>query len=199
MSNQFNDDCSFNEECYESAEERTSADNLEDYPQLDYLEEDDGTWGDDQRENELDSLPTLELPGMDALKSRTVKVLSNYDILTSDDDEVMIAVPHLEAPGESRFYYDGGQHAILLKNDDCVVVCKHVNLRVRGHLVNAGHVLIVEVSSQGKADILEQYDVRVQVQPLPDMELMAEELMRLKGAQLIALRKLPKDWLRQVN
>lgn len=73
-------------------------------------------------------------------------VLGYYDILQNDEDEILIVMPlRLAEPlDEPRFYYDGGEHGVLVKNRQTSVVCDNVNPAVRALLATRKEVLFYE-------------------------------------------------------
>ena len=130
------------------------------------------------------------LPSADALKKRSVEVLGYYDILTNEDDELLFAIKHLESPEEDGYspclYYDGGPHAIFLKNEKLVVVCDQIHPDVRKLLGKAEEALFVELGTRLPSDTRQVFDdgdkviceeYTALVQNHPNIEAIAEELM----------------------
>jgi Leucine-rich repeat (LRR) protein len=119
----------------------------------------------------------LNILEIDVLKNRNVRVLEYYDIMMGENEyDLLFAIPHLNSPVVEgytpRLYYDGGQHAIFLKNDELVVICDHLHPGVRGSLDRVKEVQLAEMSDNV---IVEEYDVDVQFHPLVDE--IAESLM----------------------
>ena len=153
-------------------------------PLHEYFEEDYGAgWGDETGSNILTS---------EVLKTRPVKVLTCYNILQNDDDELLFVIKRLDSPEKwnrsPRLYYDGGPHAILLKNDELVVVCDHIHPEIRKLVGDSENILFAEHSSdmpegiqetpeEYEKYIQEEYEAEVLIQP--GIEAIAEELMRL--------------------
>ena len=99
----------------------------------------------------------------EALQALPAKTLSYYDILQNEDGGLLFCIKRVNTPiGEDfppRIYYDGGDHAIFLKNRDSAVVCDFVHPAVRESLRDAKEVRIAEVfggevDAEYKADVL---------------------------------------------
>jgi len=112
-----------------------------------------------------------------ALEARSMKTLDYYDILTNDDGEVMFSIKRLGAKRDKKFapviYYDGGAHAILVKNEDLAVVCDHVHPGVRALLFGAKEVLIAELED---GSVAEEY--MAEMRNLPGIERVAEKFVK---------------------
>jgi len=114
---------------------------------------------------------------IEELKKCTVRIEGYYDILENDDNEFLITVKQTDSPIEDgcppRFYYDGGEHGILLKNNKTVTICDYVNPGVRGRM---GKVLSILFAELKDGAIAEEYHAEVINQP--GISKIAEELMR---------------------
>ena len=99
---------------------------------------------------------------LEVLKTRKVIVMGYYDILENEDSELLFVLKPFESPltegYEPRLYYDGGPHAILLKNQTLVVVCDMIHTGVRGSLARKTKVLIGETSEEA---VQEEYYAEV--------------------------------------
>jgi len=112
--------------------------------------------------------------GEDALKKRPMKVAGYYDILENEDGELLFTIKCLDSPMSDGhapvLYYDGGPHAIFVKNDDVTLICDFVHPGVRGSLGKVDEVLFAELKD---GDITEEY--MVDVRHVPGIEEIANE------------------------
>ncbi|NLO41230.1 MAG: hypothetical protein GX115_17410 [Ruminiclostridium sp.] len=116
----------------------------------------------------------LDKMDFQTIKAKT-KIVGYYDILTNDNDEVMIAIP-FQIPGEPdkpTFYFSGGAHAFLMKNHRNIVMCDFVNPQVRPIILKNTKVLIAEMNQD--KDMAGEYEA---------------ELVRLEGLDEIGTRLL---------
>lgn len=91
------------------------------------------------------------------IRSQT-KILGNYDVLINYDQEVLIHLT-FKVPGEATspvFYYSGGKHAILAKNDRCLILCDCLHVETQPVLSKCTKVLFVE--SDHENEFLSEYE-----------------------------------------
>lgn len=119
------------------------------------------------------------------LTTCAVKVLEKYDILVNDEDEMLFGVDSLGiSKGAPKLYYDGGPHAVFLKNEGQAVICDYINPAVRAQLLGLKEVLFVETQPHAKNDDPEIDDAyQVEVQACTGVTELAEALMLLSEAQ----------------
>jgi len=87
------------------------------------------------------------------------KILGYYDVLVNENDEVLIGL-NISIPGEcvdSKFYYDGGEHAFLVKNNRSIILCDYINEGARSSISKAEKILFMECTNAGKD--IEEYEV----------------------------------------
>ena len=89
------------------------------------------------------------------------KILGNYDVLVNDEDEVLI---HLifKVPGETespKFYYSGGHHGLLMKNNRTVILCDF--LHPDTHKIIAARDKILFVESTDGETALAEYEAEI--------------------------------------
>lgn len=67
------------------------------------------------------------------LRGQRIRVLSYYDILQNEDNEILIILPVDMAfePDEPVFYYDGRKHGILVGGRMPVIICDHIHVDIR--------------------------------------------------------------------
>ena len=97
-----------------------------------------------RQETKLQELPLTSM-NFNELSKIAIQ-LGRYDILCNDSDEILIVIPR-KLPSdhnEAKFYYDGGEHGILVKNRNTVVICDGVNEGVRDLLYTRKEVLFFE-------------------------------------------------------
>lgn len=79
------------------------------------------------------------------------KVLGSYDVLTNDDNEVLISMksvtdkPENTEDIDATMFYDGKQHAILIKNGNTAIVCDYLHDGVRDIMYSNDEILICEM------------------------------------------------------
>ena len=118
------------------------------------------------------------------LKKRNICVLSYYDILENEDNELMFVIkqesprPEDFSPG---FYYDGGEHGIFIKDDEWVYVCDHIHPGVRGTVAktveNGEEILFAELLD---GNVAAEYMVETFWRK--GVVILAEELIRLSNS-----------------
>ena len=111
------------------------------------------------------------------IKEKT-KVLSNYDVLVNEDDEVLIVVP-FKVPGEpdnAILYYSGGNHAFLLKNHRTIVMCDFLNPEVHEVIVKNKVILIVE--SVDQEPVAAEYEAKLII--IEGMDEIGDKLLEDK-------------------
>ena len=118
----------------------------------------------------------------ETLKGKAMQVLSYYDIMENDDKELLFAIKYLDSPlleeDSPVMYYDGGPHAILVKNDDLAVICDFVHPGVRGSLGKVKEVLVAELVD---GSIKEEYTA--EMRHVQGIEEIAEGFVAKKGSK----------------
>lgn len=104
------------------------------------------------------------------------RVESYYDILENEDNELMFTLKDIELPIDPAFtprmYYDGGEHAIFIKNKTTGIICDYIHPGVRGSLGKVDEVLVAELKN---GEIDEEYMVDVIHIQSPDVADIAGE------------------------
>lgn len=105
---------------------------------------------------------TTDVKGMHMEQER------KYDILQNASGDFMIAIrARMDDTSAPRIMYDGGEHALLYRNDDNVVMLDYIHPDVREPLVDAGRILIIEVRDGA---IIREYNApvkKIKKVPLP--------------------------------
>jgi hypothetical protein len=95
------------------------------------------------------------------MEKRTA-IIQYYDILQNEAGELMFAVKHFGSPLDSgykpRIYYDGGHHALFIKNHETAMVCDYIHQGVRDSLRGVKEALVAEL---GDGSFVEEYMVDV--------------------------------------
>ncbi len=89
------------------------------------------------------------------------KILHYYDVLINDDNEVLLCL-NLKIPGEPKspkFYYEGGKHGFLIKNERSIILCDYLHEGTHQIISQCDKVLFVETDD--KKDILTEYEAEV--------------------------------------
>lgn len=105
---------------------------------------------------------------MDTLKTEQEK---KFEILRNPAGELLIIIrARIDSEEKPTIAYDGGEHALLYRNNTNTVVLDYIHPMVRTSLLNASSVLIVE--AQGNAVVREYFASVKQVKkiPLPAIE-----------------------------
>jgi len=114
----------------------------------------------DVKEGKEKAGANVNLLNKDALSKRPMRVEKYYDILENDDNDLLFTIKKLDSPlidgSDPIMYYDGGPHAIFVKNRDATVICDYVHPGVRGSLDRATKVLFAELED---GEIVEEYFV----------------------------------------
>jgi uncharacterized protein CbrC (UPF0167 family) len=78
--------------------------------------------------------------------------LGDYSILMNDDHELMLVLPGYFKgdAAEPVFWYNGGAHAILVRNKHQCIVCDDLNEAVRPWVLQNEHLLVLEADSKRK-------------------------------------------------
>lgn len=98
----------------------------------------------------------------EALSKRPMKIESYYDILENDEGELLFTIKFVDSPQiedcRPIMYYDGGAHAIFVKNEEITIICDFIHPGVRGSLGRVSEVLFAELRD---GNIMEEYMVDV--------------------------------------
>lgn len=101
-----------------------------------------------------------------------------YDIYRNEEGGLLFAISDRgNEPQSPKIIYDGGQHALLYRTPEKVIVLDYVHPDIRDELKETPQVLIVEADSD---DIIREYEAPVRhVKNLPpfDLELEVDEDM----------------------
>ena len=117
----------------------------------------------------------LEKMSYEEIHART-KILHSYDILINDDNEVLVCLK-LKIPGEPanpKFYYEGGQHGFLIKNERSIILCDCLHEGTHQIISQCDKVLFVETNDQN--EILTEYEAKVI--PLEGVDQLGDKLLR---------------------
>jgi len=99
---------------------------------------------------------------MSELSKRHMKVESDYNVYEDSKNQLRFSIKFTNSPLIDEFvpvlYYDGGPHAILVKNEEVTVICDYIHPAVRKSLENLSWVLFRELKD---GEILEEYEADV--------------------------------------
>lgn len=103
-----------------------------------------------------------------------IKVLGYYDVLQNDDGELAFSIKDnlLGKPDRPTVYYDGLQHALLMRNDQQVIICDFLHPGIREAMIESPSVYIFEIAHE---DVAEDYLARMV--PTRGVEALAQQLM----------------------
>ena len=105
------------------------------------------------------------------MKKTVIEQESRYDILKNAAGELLIVIKaRLTSEEKPTIIYDGGEHALLYRNEENTIVLDFINPAVRTSFERSSKVLIVE--AQG-ASILREYFSSVKLVkkvPLPEIK-----------------------------
>ena len=116
----------------------------------------------------------LDKMSYDEIRART-KILHYYDVLVNDDNEVLLCLK-LRIPGEPKspkFYYDGGKHGFLTKNERTIIMCDYLHEGTRQIISQCEKVLFVETNEED--GILSEYEAEVIL--IEDIEKLGDKLL----------------------
>ncbi len=92
----------------------------------------------------------------------------NFNILKNVSGDLMVLMrARMENAHEPRIVYDGGEHALLYRNENNTVILDYIHPQIRNDLAHAEGVLVVEAQGQS---IIREYVVPVKIMkkiPLP--------------------------------
>lgn len=92
----------------------------------------------------------------------------NFNILKNVSGDLMVLMrARMENAHEPRIVYDGGEHALLYRNENNTVILDYIHPQIREDLSHAEGVLVVEAQGQS---IIREYVVPVKIMkkiPLP--------------------------------
>ena len=113
--------------------------------------------------DETDSHSAEDTLNIEELKKRNIIVLAYYDIMENSDGEILFTITNKSQRTDThnpRFYYDGNEHAIFLKDERDVTICDQLHPGVRSAVSKVvrggGEILFVELLD-GK--IVDEYNV----------------------------------------
>jgi len=137
------------------------------YDDLEEVEEDRKSKKDKGRDNP-------NLLSKDELSKRQMKTENYYDILENEDNELLFTIKFLDSPLIDQcspiMYYDGGPHAIFVKNKEITLICDYVHPGVRGSLDRVSKVLFAELKD---GEVVEEYFVYMR--HVPGIEEIASQ------------------------
>lgn len=97
---------------------------------------------------------------------------SKYEILRNSAGELLFIIrARLTNEEKPTILYDGGEHAMLYRNQNNTIVLDYINPNVRSNLKNANKILVVE--AQGTS-IIREYFTSVKIVekiPLPEIQV----------------------------
>ncbi|MCR4908874.1 MAG: CbrC family protein [Lachnospiraceae bacterium] len=106
------------------------------------------------------------------MKPELIEPLSYYDLLMNDDNEVLLALPGY-FKGEAltaEVHYQGGRHAVFVRNTDQLILCDEIHPEVRKHILESDEILVYEI------DAKREYMAKVVVDDIDALSEEAEEL-----------------------
>jgi len=87
-----------------------------------------------------------------------------YDILQNKTGDIMFSVLEREGePDSPELVYDGGQHALLNRNNGHTVILDYINPNIRQSLAQAKEVLIAEHPKNDKKNFVREYMASVKI------------------------------------
>ena len=105
------------------------------------------------------------------MTSPVVEQEKKFDILRNPVGDLLIVIrARIDSEEKPTIIYDGGEHALLYRNENNTIVLDYIHPMVRENLTKSASVLVVE--AQGSA-IIREYFVHVKVVkkiPLPEIE-----------------------------
>lgn len=107
------------------------------------------------------------------MQKTVIEQESKYDILRNSTGELLFIIrARLTNEEKPTIIYDGGEHAILYRNNNNTIVLDYINPNVRQNLINATKVLVVE--AQGSSIVREYFSSVKSVEkvPLPEIETL---------------------------
>ena len=105
------------------------------------------------------------------MTSPVVEQEKKFDILRNPVGDLLIVIrARIDSEEKPTIIYDGGEHALLYRNENNTIVLDYIHPMVRENLTKSASVLVVE--AQGNA-VIREYFVHVKVVkkiPLPEIE-----------------------------
>ena len=112
------------------------------------------------------------LPLFRQMTNIIVEQESKYDILKNAAGDLLIIIKaRLSSEEKPTILYDGGEHAMLYRNNENTIVLDYINPSIRKNLQEAIKVLVVE--AQGSS-IIREYFTTVKLtkkMPLPEIKI----------------------------
>lgn len=106
------------------------------------------------------------------MKKTLIEQESRYDILKNAAGELLIVIKaRLTSEEKPTIIYDGGEHALLYRNEENTIVLDFINPAIRGNFERASRVLVVE--AQGASIIREYFSMVKLVKKVPLPEIKA--------------------------
>ena len=105
------------------------------------------------------------------MTSPKVEQEKKFDILRNPAGELLIVIrARIDSEEKPTIIYDGGEHALLYRNNNNTIVLDYIHPMVRVNLSKVSSVLVVE--AQGNAIIREYFASVKQMAkiPLPEIE-----------------------------
>jgi hypothetical protein len=110
--------------------------------------------------------------GLFANKEQPKQILKEnyYDILQNAEGDILFCIAEREGePHNPAIVYDGGEHALLYRAPDVIIILDYVHIDIRKHLIEKDKVLIAEMSKGENKGILREYVAEMKiVDQLPD-------------------------------
>ncbi|MGD9638544.1 MAG: hypothetical protein AB7U85_05755 [Alphaproteobacteria bacterium] len=84
-----------------------------------------------------------------------------YDILQNSSGDLLISIKARKGlPEEPKIVYDGGEHALLYRNNGLTIMLDYIHPEARQSLFYADTVLVVEFDND---DIAVEYEVPIRI------------------------------------
>ena len=99
----------------------------------------------------------------------------HYDVLKNDRNELMFTIKaRSNEPLEPKLLYDGGNHGLLYRTKEQVIVLDYINPGIRDLLVSLPQILVVEFEGENN---IREYTAEVKkVKSLPLTNEKIEEI-----------------------
>ena len=105
------------------------------------------------------------------METAKVEQEKKFDVLCNPAGNLLIIIrARIDSEEKPVIVYDGGEHALLYRNNENLIVLDYLHPMIRTSLYNAASVLIVE--AQGSAIVREYFATIKQSSkvPLPEIE-----------------------------
>lgn len=106
------------------------------------------------------------------MTSQKIEQEKKFDILRNPAGDLLIVIrARIDSQEKPTIVYDGGEHALLYRNEMNTIVLDYIHPMVRDNLSKASSVLIVE--AQGSSIVREYFSTvkHISKLPLPTIEI----------------------------